>query len=106
VQQQLAAGKLVILEIDVQGALQVKQKMPDALMLFVLPPDDEELLRRLRRRGRESEQAIQRRFAAAKREIQTARDSGAYDAFIVNDDLNTAIEEACELVRQRWKCGQ
>jgi guanylate kinase len=98
---QLAVGHLMILEIDVQGALQVKSKMPDAFMLFVLPPSDEELLNRLRRRGRESEEAIQRRFSAAKHEIATAKASGAYDAFIVNDDLAHAIYEACRLVQDR-----
>ncbi|MCI0365299.1 MAG: guanylate kinase [Phycisphaerales bacterium] len=101
VEEQLRKGNLVILEIDVQGALQVKEKMPDAFMIFVLPPNDQELLRRLRRRGRDNEEAIQRRYAAAKAEIETARRSGAYDHFIVNDDLDKAVKHACDLVRQR-----
>ncbi len=99
--EQLAQGRLMILEIDVQGALQIKQKLKDAFMLFVLPPSDEELLRRLRARGRDSDEAIQRRFDEAQHEIKTARESGAYDAFIVNDDLKTAIEQACALVEKR-----
>jgi len=101
VEQLLAEGRLVILEIDVQGGIQVKNKMPDAFMVFVLPPSDDELLNRLRRRGRDSEEAIQRRFAVAKGEMQTARASGAYDEFIVNDDLEQTIEKACELVQRR-----
>jgi guanylate kinase len=101
VTEHLAAGRLVILEIDVQGALQVKSKMPEAFMIFVLPPSDEELLRRLRGRGRDSEEAIQRRFLEAKREIEVARSSGKYDAFIVNDDLKHAIDLASELVEKR-----
>lgn len=101
VEDKLAQGKLVILEIDVQGALQVKSKRPDAFMIFVLAPSDAELLRRLRHRGRESEEAIQARFAVAKQEIATARQSGAYHAFIVNDELGRAVEEACNLVQQR-----
>ena len=101
VEEQLAAGKLVILEIDVQGGLQVKEKMPKAFMLFIEPPSDADLLKRLRARGRDSDEAIQRRFAAAKREIETARTSGAYDDFIVNDVLEQAIGKACELVQQR-----
>lgn len=101
VAEQLDAGRLVILEIDVQGALQVKSKMPDAYMIFVLPPSDEELLRRLRARGRDSEEAIERRFREAKKEIDTARSSGRYDAFIINDDLAHAIQNACELVQRR-----
>jgi guanylate kinase len=79
--------------------------MPDAFMMFVLPPSDEELLRRLRGRGRDSDDAIQRRFDEAKREITTARASGQYDAFIVNDDLKHAIDQACELVEKR-RTGQ
>lgn len=101
VEAALAEGRLMILEIDVQGALQVKAKMPEAFMIFVLPPSDDELLNRLRRRGREGEEAIQRRFAQAKHEIATAQSSGAYDCFIVNDDLARAIDEACRVVQRR-----
>ncbi len=97
----LSAGNLVILEVDVQGAMQVKKQLPDAFMIFVLPPSDEELLRRLRSRGRDSEEAIERRFREAKREIETARSSGMYDAFIINDDLKSTIEQACDLVAGR-----
>lgn len=99
VEEQLARGRLVILEIDVEGAKQVKEKMPDAFGIFVLPPSEDALLERLRSRRRESEALIQRRFAEAKREIRVARECGAYDAFVVNDDLDRAIAEAIELVR-------
>ena len=101
VEEALAKGRLMILEIDVQGGLQVRRTMPEALMIFVLPPSDHDLLKRLRGRGRDTEEAIQRRFAAAKAEIATARNSNAYDAFIVNDDLERAIGEAAALARQR-----
>jgi guanylate kinase len=101
VEQQLAEGRLVILDIDVQGALQVRESMPEALLIFVLPPSDEELLRRLRSRGRDDESAIQRRFAEACTEIETARTSGRFDALIVNDVLEQAIEETCRLVDRR-----
>jgi guanylate kinase len=101
VERQLAQGKIVILDIDVQGASQVKRASPDAFALFVLPPDEEELLRRLRHRGREDEEAIQRRFSEAKREIGFARSSGVYDHFVINDDLFRAIEEVARLVRER-----
>jgi guanylate kinase len=101
VMEHLGQRHLVILEIDVQGALQVKSSMPDAYMIFVLPPNDEELLRRLRARGRDSDEAMQRRFDEARREIAIARQSGQYDAFIVNDDLRSAIEQACTLVNRR-----
>jgi guanylate kinase len=101
VEAALAEGELVILEIDVQGGLQVKQRMPEAFMMFILPPNDEELLGRLRRRGRDSEEAIQRRFAEARKEIETAGTSGAYDAFLENDELETVVGRACEIVQQR-----
>ncbi|MCH6550825.1 MAG: guanylate kinase [Planctomycetes bacterium] len=101
VEKRLAEGRLIILDIDVQGAFQVKRAMPEAFMLFILPPGDEELLRRLLARAREPEAMIQSRFAEAKREIELARTSGVYDATVVNDDLDRAIEEACQLVRER-----
>ncbi len=99
----LAHGRLVILNIDVQGAVKVKQAMPDALMIFILPPSEQELLRRLRDRGREDEADIQRRFTEATGEIQRATDSGVYDARIVNEDLQQAINEAYRLVQERWE---
>ncbi|MHC4142295.1 MAG: guanylate kinase [Planctomycetota bacterium] len=101
VETQMAEGRLVILDIDVQGALQVRESMPEALMVFVVPPNDDELLRRLRDRGREGEAAIQRRFAEARKEIDIARTSGAFDATVVNDDLEQAVTETCRLVEQR-----
>ncbi|MHC4210756.1 MAG: guanylate kinase [Planctomycetota bacterium] len=101
VEQQLAEGRLVILDIDVQGALQVRESMPEALLIFLVPPSDEELLRRLRGRGREGEDSIQRRFAEAQKEIEIARTSGAYDATVVNDVLEQAVDETCRLVEQR-----
>jgi guanylate kinase len=101
VERLLAEGRLVILDIDVQGALQVRQSMPEALLIFVLPPGDEELLRRLRDRGRDDEPAIERRYAEARKEIELARSSGVFDAQIINDDLEQAIADTCRLVEQR-----
>src|SRR5215208_4159672 len=65
----LAQGKDVLLEIDVQGALQVRYHYPDSLLIFILPPDEPTLLQRLRDRGRDSAEDIHKRFMAAKREI-------------------------------------
>ena len=101
VEDALAAGKLVILEIDVQGALQVRASAPDAYMVFVLPPSEQTLLDRLRARGRDDEESIQRRFEEARKEIAMARGSSAYDAFVVNDSLPRAQDEACRLVLDR-----
>lgn len=96
--EQLRRGRLVILEIDVQGATIVKGKVPEAFAIFVLPPSEEELLRRLHERKREDEEKIQRRFAAAKQEIATARGGKVYDRFIVNNKLEAAIAEAVSVV--------
>ena len=94
----MAAGDLYILEIDVAGAIQVKDKMPEAFSVFILPPSEEELLARLRGRQREDEDVIQRRFAQAQLEIAHARKCKVYDHFIVNDDLDTAIDKVIQLV--------
>lgn len=100
VKAQLARGRLMILEIDVQGARQVKAKLPEAFGMFILPPSEEALLERLRARKREPEDVIQRRFLLAREEIAEARRCGAYDVFLVNDNLDKAIEEAVRLVKQ------
>ncbi|HNB59967.1 MAG TPA: guanylate kinase [Phycisphaerales bacterium] len=99
VNEQLARGRLVILEIDVVGAQKVKQQMPEAFGLFILPPSEEVLLERLRARKREGEDGIQKRFAEARREMQQARQWGIYDKMIVNDRLDDAINEAVSAVR-------
>jgi guanylate kinase len=101
VEQALGEGKLIVLDIDVQGARDVKARMPSAFGVFVLPPSEGTLLRRLHARGREDESAIQRRFAEAQKEIAFAKSSAVYDAFIVNDDLEIAIDQLCDLVRAR-----
>ena len=94
VEEQLGRGRLVILEIDVECAKQVKAKMPDAYGLFILPPSEDELLRRLQSRKRESEELIAKRFAEAQHEIAEAKSCDVYDTFIINEDLEAAIQEA------------
>jgi guanylate kinase len=98
VAEQLKRGRLVILEIDVQGAISVKSNIPDAFAIFILPPSEEVLLQRLRSRKRESEEIIQRRFAEAKREIAEAHACGVYNHFITNSVLDESIARAIELV--------
>ncbi|MEC9373746.1 MAG: guanylate kinase [Planctomycetota bacterium] len=100
VAEQVAEGHVIMLDIDVQGGSQVKAKIPDAFSIFILPPSEEDLLLRLRKRAREGEEAIQRRFREAKREIEQARGSGAYDVFVVNDDLAGAVERVLREVRE------
>ena len=101
VENKVEAGQIVILDIDVQGAKQVKEAMPQAFSIFIFPPSDEELLRRLKKRRREDEASINRRFAEAKSEIKFAESSTVYDAHVVNDDLERAIEETCCLINHR-----
>lgn len=105
IERQLAAGEMVILDIDVQGARQVKEKMHEAFAIFILPPSEDELLRRLRGRARDDDEAIQRRFAEAKQEIAFARTSGCYDAFVVNDNLDDAIAKTCSLIENRRRAA-
>ncbi len=89
VEAQLEAGINVILEIEVQGALQVMQKVPDHVSVFLAAPSMEELERRLRNRGTETEESIQRRLAAAEFEAQHAKD---YQYLVLNDQVSAAVE--------------
>ncbi|MBQ2989535.1 MAG: guanylate kinase [Clostridia bacterium] len=83
VEDALAEGKNIILDIEVKGALQVKEKMPEAIMIYVLPPDYETLLARIRGRGTETEEVIQKRMNEAKNEIKTFP---RYDYVVINRD--------------------
>ena len=83
-------GLDLVLEIDVQGAEQVKQKLPAAVAIFILPPARDELERRLRARGQDSEEAIKRRLERAQQEIQRYTE---YDFLVVNDDVERAGRE-------------
>jgi guanylate kinase len=101
----LAEGRDVLLEIDVQGALQVRYQYPAALMIFILPPDEPTLLKRLIDRGRESEEDIHKRFSAAKREIHMAKGSRAFDYMVINDDLDKAVEEIVKIIKHKRAGG-
>lgn len=105
VEEALAQGRVVILEIDVQGAIQIRRNLPEALMVFILPPDDATLLERLRKRGREGEKEIARRFAEARREIDLARQSGVYDLFVVNREVERSVQEVVFAARKRLHKG-
>jgi guanylate kinase len=90
VEPQLAAGQDVLLEIDWQGARQVKLKVPDALGVFILPPSREALESRMRSRGQDSEETIAKRLAAAREEMSHYDE---FDFVIVNDDFEEAVRE-------------
>jgi guanylate kinase len=105
VDEAIAQGRVVILDIDVHGAKQVRERRPEVFGIFILPPSETELHRRLADRGREDAEAIERRFAEAKREIAAAREPGLYDAFVVNDELERAVAETLGLLRARTSSG-
>lgn len=89
VEEAIAEGKDVLLEIEVQGAMQIKEKKPEAILLFVTPPSAEELRRRLTGRGTETENVIRERMERAREE---AKSMPLYEYLIVNDNLEDAVE--------------
>lgn len=89
VEEQLENGKDVVLEIEVQGALKVKEKFPEAMLLFLLPPSAQELKRRLEKRGTETAEVIAQRLERAREEAEYI---GSYDFIEVNDDLCACMD--------------
>ena len=93
----LNSGYDVFLEIEVQGALQIMEKYPEILSIFVIPPSLEELERRLRSRGTEDEETIRKRLEQAKKEM-TYKDR--YKFTVVNDELDAAVNEVLEIIKR------
>ena len=96
VQQQMEAGNDVILEIEMQGALQVKAANPDAVLIFILPPSYEELKRRLVGRQSETPEQVEKRLSDAAGQLAFAY---AYDYVVVNDNLDEAVEAVAGIIR-------
>ena len=94
VEPQLAEGRDVLLEIDWQGARQVREKVQDAVGIFILPPSREALEERMRKRGQDSDDVIARRLAAAREEMSHY---GEFDYVIVNEVFDTAVAEMCSI---------
>ena len=92
----LSEGKNVILEIEVQGAMKIRGKRPDAVFVFIAPPSISELRRRLRKRGTETEEVIEKRVSQAAGELSYA---DKYDYVIVNDDLDDAVSDFFAVMR-------
>lgn len=92
----LSEGKIVILKIEVQGAQQIKNMYPDAVGIFVLPPSMDELEKRLRSRGTEDEEDIQKRLEIARNEMEKRV---YYDYNVINDDLDTASDDVLKILR-------
>lgn len=98
VEEAVKQGKFVILEIEVKGGAQVAQKIPESVRIFVLPPNMESLRARLEGRKTEAQAQLRRRLAEADGEIAFARDSGAYNHFVVNDILEETIQEVEQII--------
>ena len=96
VNEKLDSGHEVVLEIEVEGALQVKKKVPDCVMIFIVPPSKEDLYKRLKSRGTESEEIINERIEKANREFKKAK---FYDYIVVNDEVNNAADRILAIIR-------
>lgn len=96
VEEQLAAGKDVILEIEIQGALNIKKQFPKALLLFIAPPSAEVLKQRLTSRGTETQEVIEQRLARAVEESQGIEN---YDYLVVNDDLEECVKNVHQMIQ-------
>lgn len=102
VEKQLEAGMDVILEIEIQGALKVKEKYPETLLLFITPPNAKELERRLIGRGTETMEVIESRM---KRAAEEAEGMSAYDYIVVNDSLDICVEEMHNIIQSEHSRG-
>ena len=98
VEEKMAEGKDVILEIEIQGALKVKEKFPETLLVFVVPPSAEELKKRLIGRGTETMEVIEQRM---KRATEEAEEMDSYDYILVNDNLDKAVEDLHNLIQSQ-----
>ena len=96
VEEKLAQGQEVFLEIDVEGALQVRDKCPDAVFIFLVPPSKQALYDRLKSRGTEDEYEVQKRIEKANREFRLAHQ---YDYIVVNDDVRNAADKILAIIR-------
>ena len=90
VEQRMAEGRPVLLEIELEGARQVRGSFPEGFQIFLAPPSFEELERRIRGRGTDPEEAIQRRLMRARVELKA---QGEFDAVVINDDLESALQQ-------------
>ena len=94
--EQLNSGKEVVLEIEVQGALQVKAKMPGAVFIFIAPPSWEALENRLTSRGTEPKEIIEERLLKARNELMVA---SSYDYIVINDEIENAVDKIIAIIR-------
>jgi len=102
IEEALRLGRDVLLEVDVQGAASVRARVPEAVLIFLQPPSEEELARRLRTRGTESEADLDRRLAEARREMAEA---GRFDHVVVNDQVERAVDEVLAIIEPKGEPG-
>jgi len=100
IRRALDEGRTVLLDIDVQGARQVHEKMPEAVFVLICAPDEQALAQRLGKRGTEDPEALARRLSKAEEETAEAVRSGMYTYRIVNDDLERAVDHVVEIVKK------
>ncbi|MHC4069605.1 MAG: guanylate kinase [Planctomycetota bacterium] len=98
VDEALRAGKAALLEIDVQGARQAKQVYNDAVMIFILPPTQKDLVERMNRRGREDAETAEERLNGASTEVAAAWQY--YEHMVINDELEQAVDEVIQIIKQ------
>ena len=101
VEQTLAEGNRVLFDLDVFGKVNFDKVYPDATGILILPPSEEELEKRLRGRGTDSEEVIQLRLHNAKKEMEFAKTQGKYEYVIINDDLQRAANELREILKKK-----
>ncbi|KAK0389812.1 hypothetical protein NLU13_3385 [Sarocladium strictum] len=101
IEEQTAKGRVVLLDIEMEGVKQIKQCGMDARYVFIAPPDMKSLEDRLRGRGTEKEESVQKRLEQAKKELEYSKTPGVHDRIIVNDDLEKAYAEFEEFVYQK-----
>jgi guanylate kinase len=99
VQEAVARGRIIVLEIDIKGCIQVRSKMPQARTFFLLPPNPDEQRRRIVGRQTDAADEIQRRLSRADGEIRYANETGCYEQFVVNDELEDTARKIIEFVR-------
>ena len=101
IRDKLDSGKSVLLDLDIQGALQIREKYPDAVLIFISPPSEEVLKKRLKKRGTDSDKQINMRIMKAEDEISK---SGNYDYIVVNDVLKKAVGEVERIIEKEIEC--
>jgi len=105
VEQAIGEGKNVLLEVDVQGGMQIAANMPDSVRIFIVPPNRESLRARLEGRDRDAREQLSKRLAESDGEIAAAHESGCYQHFVVNDVLENTIEQVKTILAKESEIG-